>query len=97
MIRINNIRVPLDFDFDNLKSFISKKFAVNKINSVKLSKKSVDARKKSDVHFIISVDVSAENENKLLKKIKNSAPVEKYEYKIKYDGGEAYIKAGILF
>ena len=84
MIRINNIRVPLDFDFDNLKSFISKKFAVNKINSVKLSKKSVDARKKSDVHFIISVDVSAENENKLLKKIKNSAPVGKYEYKIKY-------------
>ena len=84
MIRINNIKVPLDFDFDNLKSFISKKFCINNLKDVKLSKKSVDARKKSDVHFIVSVDISAENENKLLKKIKNAVLIEKYNYKIKY-------------
>ncbi|MBR1592092.1 MAG: FAD-dependent monooxygenase [Ruminococcus sp.] len=82
MIRINNIKVPLDFDFDNLESFCMKKFGINKLYSARLSKKSVDARKKSDVHFIISVDISAKNEDKL--HIKNSVPVEKYGYKIKY-------------
>ena len=70
MIRINNISVPLDFDFNNLESFCMKKFGINKLNYVRLSKKSVDARKKSDVHFIVSVDISAKNENKLLTNIK---------------------------
>ena len=78
MIRINNIRVPLDFDFTELKKFCAKKFNIPEKNiySVQLAKKSVDARKKSDVHFIISLDIFAKGE----KSIKNAAPVEKYSY-----------------
>lgn len=84
MIRVGNISVPLDFDFSRLGSFCSKKFGIpeSSIRAVKLSKKSVDARRKNDVHFIISVDISAKSEGALLKKIRNAVPVEKYVYEI---------------
>ncbi len=88
MLRVNNIRVPLDFDFSGLESFCINKFRISPDNliSAKLSKKSVDARKKSDVHFIISVDIELKNENSV--KIKNSVKVEKYVYKVDKVSGD---------
>ncbi len=82
MIRINNIRVPLDFDFTNLVKLASKKTDIqeNKIKFVELAKKSVDARKKSDVHFIISINILAEPDYE--KRVKNAISVEKFIYKI---------------
>lgn len=80
MIRINNIKVPLDFDFGKLKKFCSDKFSISEknIKSVRLAKKSVDARKKSDIHFIISIDISAKGENY----IKNAVPIEYFQYTV---------------
>lgn len=85
MIRINNIKVPLEFDFSNLSIYMIKKYRLseNEIHSIKLSKKSVDARKKDDIHFVISVDIDAENEKNNLKKCKNGQIIEKYKYRIK--------------
>ena len=84
MIRVSNIKVPLGFDFGNLKGLCTGQLKIpeKSIISVKLSKKSVDARRKSDVHFIISVDISAKGEQRLLKQLKNAVPVEEYAYKI---------------
>lgn len=67
MIRLNNIKISLDFDFSQLEKFCARKFNIEEknIKSVKLVKKSVDARRKSDVHFIISVDISAKGEGAL--------------------------------
>lgn len=80
MTRINNIKVPLDFNFAELKKFCADKFNIpeKNIHSVRLAKKSVDARRKSDVHFIISVDISAKGE----KSIKNGVPVEEFVYTV---------------
>jgi len=85
MVRINNIKIPLEFDFNRLKEFCIKKFDIERcgITDIKLSKKSVDARRKSDVHFIISVDISAKNEKMILKKVKGSAEIAPYNYIIK--------------
>lgn len=85
MIRINNISVSLDFDFSQLNEFIMKKYNLNKntVRTIKLAKKSVDARKKSDVHFLISVYIDSSEEKKLLKKIKNSVEYIPYKYIIK--------------
>lgn len=85
MVRINNIKVPLDFNFKKLKELCGQEIGIDtaKIKSVKLSKKSVDARKKSDVHFIISLDIEAQNEEQILKRIKGSVAVEEYKYEIK--------------
>lgn len=88
MLRINNIRVPLDFNFSELDKFCIKKFRISPDNLItaSLSKKSVDARKKSDVHFIISIDIQLKNESLL--KIKNSTHIEKYKYNIKKVSGD---------
>ena len=82
MLRINNIRVPLEFNFSELDKFCIKKFRISPQNliNVKLSKKSVDARKKTDVHFIISVDLELKNEKSV--KVKDSVHIEKYVYKV---------------
>ena len=47
MIRINNIKVPLDFDFAQLKDFCSKKCGIpyGQIKTIRLSKRSVAADK----------------------------------------------------
>ncbi len=84
MIRINNIRVPLDFDFSGLKDFCTRKLGIpsGQLKTARLSKRSVDARKKNDVHFIISVDISAKGEEKILRTNKNAVRVEKYEYSV---------------
>lgn len=86
MIRVGNIRVPLDADFGDLTALAAKKLKISadKIKSVTLSKKSVDARKKSDVHFIISLDIEAKNEDKLLKILKNAAPVKADKYEVSF-------------
>lgn len=85
MIRVNNINVPLDFDFSNLVGLCIHKLGIKRehIRSVRLVKKSVDARKKNDVHFIISLDIEADNEDILLKRIKGSAKAQRYAYTIK--------------
>lgn len=84
MIRVNNLRAPLDLDFSGLKAFCAKKLGVDGryIKSVRLSKKSVDARRKSDVHFIISIDIEMDNEEKLLKSVKGAIKFEPYRYTV---------------
>lgn len=84
MIRISNIRVPLTFNFGDLKPFVARKLSIptSRITTVKLSRKSVDARKKSDVHFIISVDISAKNEDSLLRSLKNAVKIRDEKYTV---------------
>ncbi len=71
MILINNLKLPLETDFNNLKPQVEKiiKF---KTDSVSLYRKSVDARKRDNVHFCCSVLVETKNEQALLKKNKNA-------------------------
>ena len=84
MIRVGGIRVSLDTDFGDLEKICEKKLRISrdKLISVRLAKKSVDARKKSDVHFLISLDIEARNEEKLLKVLKNASKHEQEEYKV---------------
>ncbi len=82
--------MPLEFDFGGLKKLCAKKLGipVRGILSAELSKKSVDARKKNDIHFIISADISLDsgvNAEKLLR-LKNVSRVEASDYEIKKIG-----------
>ena len=76
MIRISNIKVPLDGDI-----YEKVKKEIPGAKNVKITKKSIDARKKSDVHYVYTVDLCADNELLLVKKNKNITLVEEYEYK----------------
>lgn len=81
MILLNNVSLPLNTDFTDLVSTASRelKVPVSNIKSAELHRKSVDARKKNNVHFCCSILVEVlENEAKIISKIKNA---NKYEYK----------------
>lgn len=84
MIRVGNVKVPLDFDFSDLEGFCTRKLGIsgNNLRKVRLAKKSVDARKKSDVHFIISLDIEARDEKRLQKTLKNAVFVNEFHYQI---------------
>ena len=70
MIIINNINVSLDTDFSDATGITAKALRVDKsvIKSARIYRKSVDARKKNDVHFCISVVAECKGEEKILKR-----------------------------
>lgn len=77
MIILKNINLPLEADFSNLTEIISKLLNEPKIKSVTLQKKAIDARKKTDIHFVCSCLVDAENEEQIINKSQKYSP-EKY-------------------
>ena len=59
MIRINNVKVPLNYDEKTLLHLAGAKLNLRGgVESVRIAKKSVDARDKSDVHFVMALDVT---------------------------------------
>ena len=60
MIRVANIKIPLEAGADEPLAAALKKLRADRsqVKDWRVSKKSVDARDKGDVHFVVSVDVS---------------------------------------
>lgn len=75
MIRIPNIKCPVDGDIYT----IIKKIAGNNAK-ITIRKKSIDARKKNDVHFVYTADVECDNESALLKQLKGVSVVNEKKY-----------------
>ena len=75
MIRLNDIRMPLDYNDDMLKAAAAKMISVDKkkIKSLSVYRRSIDARKKDNVCFNFSVDVAlSADEGNVLRRRKNS-------------------------
>ena len=71
MLKLTGLKMPLDFQQGDLRRAAAQKLRVpeRSVVSVKLGKKSVDARKKDQVHFVCAVEVEIDgDENKLLSK-----------------------------
>ena len=69
MLRINNLKIRNDLDENEVIEYALNKYHINKndiINSY-ISKKSIDARKKDDVHYTYSIDLEVKDENKYKK------------------------------
>ncbi|MCR5718816.1 MAG: FAD-dependent monooxygenase [Oscillospiraceae bacterium] len=77
MIRIQNIRLPLDYTEDTLCRAAGQKLHIpfEKLKSVKLRKRSVDARKRDAVIFLATLDVKADGESKILSKLKKDRDI----------------------
>lgn len=87
MIRINEIRLNLDEDESLLKLKAAKILRINEkyIEKLTIYKKSVDARKKEDVHFTYSVDVEVSlDQQQIVAKCKSNkaSVVEPYTYEM---------------
>ncbi len=72
MLRLDNLSLPLDYDLPLLTEAVLRRLRVpaDQLISLTLAKKSVDARDKNDVHFVLSVDVKLKNEDAWLKRMK---------------------------
>ncbi len=76
MIRISGIKLAIGEDiYEKVKKDIPS------AREMKIYKKSVDARKKNDVHYVYTVQLCADNELLLVKKNKNTEFVKEEEYK----------------
>lgn len=80
MIRISDIKIYEDISDEEILNIIIKKYKILKQNISKwsISKKSIDARKKNDVHYSYSIDIKTKNEDKYLK-YKNVSKVDYIE------------------
>lgn len=72
MIRVSNISLELKEDFSHLGEKLSKilKISPSLISDISIARQSVDARKKNQIHYTLTVDVSLHDpkvESKLLK------------------------------
>lgn len=69
MVRINNIKVYDDISDEDVLNIIIKKYKILKqnISEFHICKKSIDARKKDDVHYTYSIDIAMKNEDSFLK------------------------------
>ena len=72
MLRLANLSLPLDYSDADLVAQAARKLKIpaKAITAVELVKKSVDARDKGDVHFVITVDVRVKDEQELLRRLK---------------------------
>lgn len=70
-IRINNLTLNIEEDILSLKSKTASKLKVseNNIKNFKILKESVDARKKNNIKFNYSVEVSLEKESKIINRL----------------------------
>lgn len=83
MIRISDIFLPLDYNDETIKKAAAKKLNVRSeaIEYVSLYRRSVDARKKNQIHFQATVDVKFfGSEKKAVSKCRSAVIVEEYQY-----------------
>ncbi|MBQ7046081.1 MAG: hypothetical protein IJN65_06275 [Clostridia bacterium] len=73
MLLLNNVRLELDDSFENLNIIAAKILKTDVVNiiSAKLNKRSLDCRKKNDIHYICSVLVNVNGDESRFLKIKN--------------------------
>ena len=76
MLRLTNLSVPLDYTEDSLRTLLLEKLKLtpDQLLSFRISRRSVDARNKQDVHFVLSVDLSLKDEQAALRRNKNLSP-----------------------
>lgn len=79
MIKINSLSIPLKHNENTVKTAAAKAIgqSVDSITKIIILKKSIDARKKNNIHYVMTVAAEVKNENAILKKCKN---IEKYIY-----------------
>ncbi len=64
MLRISNIKMPIEHDMSMIENKVCKLLKVKSSNliNIEIFKKSLDSRKKHNIHFLYSIDVEIQNE-----------------------------------
>lgn len=86
MIRISQIKLPICHSKEDLDAKVKKILGLHNVPSYKISKQSIDARKKQDLKYIYTVDCRLSNEAKYIKRHKNIVRVQEKNYEIPQSG-----------
>ena len=72
MLRLTNVPTSLDYTAAQLPALAARRLRVpaDSVLEIKLIRRSVDARDKGDVHFVLTLDVRVKNENEVLRRLK---------------------------
>lgn len=97
MLRISNIKMPVNHDMAMIKKKVCNLLRLDEssIKKLKISKKSVDARNKSNIKIIYSVDISVAREDKY-SKIKDVSKVVEDIYTVKKVNMEGKLRPVIV-
>ena len=78
MLRLINLNVPLDYTDESLRSVLLNKLRLTpgQLLSFRISRRSIDARNKQDVHFVLSVDLRLKDETSALHRNRNLSRVQ---------------------
>ena len=70
MLTLQQVKLPVTHTREDLEKKIMKtlKISSQELQSWKIRKQSLDARKKPELYFVYTIDVSVRKENKVLKK-----------------------------
>ncbi len=73
MIRVRDLKLPLQWDMEQLKQRAARalKLRLGDIEQMDLVRQSIDARNKSQVHYVCTVDVQVRNERAVLDRARN--------------------------
>jgi uncharacterized FAD-dependent dehydrogenase len=73
MLRINNLSLPVEYRPEELYKKTAKllRLSPQEVKNIQLVKQSIDARRKNDVHIVLSINVETENDAGILKHIRN--------------------------
>ncbi|MBQ6557849.1 MAG: hypothetical protein IJL81_00610, partial [Clostridia bacterium] len=80
MIRITGVRLEITESEDDLIEKVRRKYNLKNVSDFKITKKSVDARKKNDIHYVYAVDLCAAKEDALAVKYKEIQTIERKPY-----------------
>ena len=78
MLRLSNLSMPPDYTESSLRAAVEKKCGLlpGELLSFSVARRSVDARRKEDVHFVLTLHLKVRNEPALLKKCRFLSPVQ---------------------
>lgn len=79
MIRINNIKIKENLSNEKVLETAIRKYKINNTEILEwhISKKSIDARKKNDIHYTYAIDLKLKNEDIYINKYKNISKIKK--------------------
>jgi hypothetical protein len=88
MIRISQIKLPVNHTKEDLDQKVRKLTGEKEVPAYKIIKQSIDARKKESIFYSYTVELSLKNEEKYCKRNKNAMIVHKKKYQIPSSGDE---------
>ena len=88
MIRVSELKLPLDGTKEQLKKKAARALGVapKEIKELKIFRRSLDARKKDDIHYVYTADVLLEDESRIRVDGKKLAPAPDIAYRLPKGG-----------